>query len=159
MASDPKSDPLSDREAADLYAQIITASPTRKSYEVEADIDRLRRMSGISDPVVAPVKESVNEDDSIGRTIADQMGGAGKMRAMLGATLVAIPNGLAIKWPNKQRTKGNLVEITLEPSDTYKMVFYNAGKGGKKLVKEYEDVYFDQLVDIFEKQTGWYVRM
>jgi len=107
--------------------------------------------------------ESVNEDDSIGRTIADQMGGAGKMRAMLGATIVAIPNGLAIKWPNRQRTKGNLVWITLEPSDTYKMVFYNAGKGtgmdGKKVVKEYEDVYFDQLVDIFEKQTGWYLRM
>jgi len=150
---------LDDKAAAELYRKIITADPARRASEHEADMDLLRKLSGIP----KDAQESVNEDDSIGRTIADQMGGAGKMRAMLGATIVAIPNGLAIKWPNKTRSKGNLVQITLEPSDTYKMVFYNAAAnvrtGGKKVVKEYEDVYFDQLVDIFEKQTGWYLRM
>ena len=143
--------PLDDKAAAELYTQMVTASPARRENTPEADLERLRQLSGMP----KETKESVNEDDSIGRTIADQMGGAGKMRAMLGATVTAIPNGLAIKWPNKQKTKGDLVEITLEPSDTYTMRFYNSSRGGKKLVKEYDDVYFDQLVSTFEDWSGW----
>jgi hypothetical protein len=104
-------------------------------------------------------RKAIVEDDGVGRTIADQMGGAGKIRAMIGAKVTAIPNGLAIKWPNKQKTKGDLVEITLEPNDTYTMRFYNSSRGQKKLVREYDDIYFDQLVPVFEHHTGWYLRM
>lgn len=140
---------LGTEEAADLYTRMIT-SPGGDADSL--DMQRLRRLSGIEDHVV-------QEDDGVGRTIADQMGGAGKLKMMLGATVVLIPNGLAIKWPNKHKSKGDLVEITLEPSDTYTMRFYNTSRGQKKLVKEFEDVYFDQLVDIFEQHTGWYLRM
>jgi hypothetical protein len=38
------------------------------------------------------------------------------------------------------------------------MRFWNAVKTGKKLVKKYDDVYAEDLVSIFEKQTGYYLR-
>jgi len=142
---------LSAQEALDLYTRMITA-PANSEGVNQADLNRLAKLSG--NPA-----ELDEADDGVGRTIVDQMGGGGILKAMLGATLVLIPNGIKIKWPNKERSKGNLVQITLEPSDTYKMVFYNASGSSQKVVKEYDDVYFDQLVDIFEKQTSWYLRM
>jgi hypothetical protein len=105
------------------------------------------------------VKASVRTADEVGRIILDQMGGPGRLKAMLGATMTLIPHGVMIKWPNPQRNRGNLVEITLQPSDTYEMTFYNAIRGSKKVVKKYDDVYFDQLIDLFEKQTGWYLKL
>jgi hypothetical protein len=58
-----------------------------------------------------------------------------------------------IKWPNRNRSKGNVVEIALQPDDTYDMTFYN----GTKVVKAYHSVYADQLRELFEKQTGWFL--
>jgi len=98
----------------------------------------------------------------VAKTIADQMGGAGKLKMMLGATVTALPGdkGLAIKWPNPKRTKGNYVEIILDRGkDLYNMTFYNLSKAAKKKVKEYKGLFFDMLVDTFERQTGWYLRL
>jgi len=66
---------------------------------------------------------------------------------------------VGIQWPNKQRSRGNYVEIILQPNDTYDMTFYNVSVSGKKPVKKHNDVYFDRLVDLFEGQTGWYLRL
>jgi hypothetical protein len=94
------------------------------------------------------------------QTIVQQMGGPGRLRVMLGAQVVQIDNKtVGITFPNKTRSKGNHVEVKLLPSDTYKMEFFNVSVKGKKLVKKYTDVYNDQLVDLFEKQTGWYLRL
>lgn len=97
--------------------------------------------------------------DDVGRVILDQMGGAGRLRAMLGARMTLIPHGVQILWPNKQRTRGNMVEIILQSNDTYDMTFYNASSAGKKLVKKHDNVYFDQLIELFERQTGWFLRL
>ncbi len=96
--------------------------------------------------------------EDVGMTILQQMGGAGRLKAMLGATFMRVPNGIGIKWPSRQPSKGNYLEVKLMPSDTYDMTFYNVGRGAKKTVKHLDDVYFDQLVDIFERQTGYYLR-
>lgn len=94
----------------------------------------------------------------IAKTILAQMGGTGKISAMLGTKqYVVIDHGVKFNWPSKERSKGNCVQITLLPSDTYKMEFYNVSRTGFKLVKEYEDIYWDQLIEIFEKQTGYYL--
>lgn len=94
------------------------------------------------------------------QTIVQQMGGAGKLKIMIGAQLMQVdPKTLGIKFPNKQRSKGNYVEIKLLSSDTYKMEFFNLSVKGKKLVKKYDGIYNDQLVELFEKQTGWYLRL
>jgi hypothetical protein len=102
---------------------------------------------------------SVKTANQIADTIAEQMGGLRRLKMMLGAEVYAKPNGLAFKWPARQRSRGNYVEITLQPSDTYNMEFFNASRAGKKSVKIFRDIYNDQLVDAFEKQTGWYLKM
>jgi hypothetical protein len=95
-------------------------------------------------------------ESQVAKTILDQFGG--KMALVLiggKAKVVENGQGIGIKWPNKQRSKGNYVEIVLKPDDTYEMTFFN----GTKKVKSYDGVYADQLQDIFEKQTGWYLTM
>lgn len=99
----------------------------------------------------------LNED--VSTTIADQMGGIGRLKAMLGASVMKIDNGIAIKWPSKQRSKGNYIEIVLNASDTYDVKFFNASGTAKKLVKDYTGIYADRLVDTFEKQTGYFLRL
>jgi len=99
-------------------------------------------------------------DEMTGRIILDQMGGARRLQVMLGVQHIQfLSNGVGIKWPNKTPSKGNYVEIRLNGSDLYDMSFFNVGSMTKKLVKKYDGVYAEDLKDIFEKQTGWYLRM
>lgn len=113
----------------------------------EAIGNDFRRLAGL------PLNEDVSS------TIADQMGGIGRLKSMLGAQVFKRDNGIAIKWPSKQRSKGNYVEIDLNASDTYDVKFFNASGTAKKLVKEYDGIYADRLVDTFEKQTGYFLRL
>lgn len=104
-----------------------------------------------------PMREAVDlplsESDVVGKTILQQMGGPGRLAAMLGTRHFGwLPNGVQFKWPNKQRSRGNVVRITLR-NDEYDMEFFN----GEKSVKKYEGLQASQLVDVFEKQTGWYL--
>ena len=94
-------------------------------------------------------------DEEVAKTIAQQMGGIGKLKVMLGATVMAAPNGLKIKWPNKQRSKGNVCVVTLTPADEYDMEFFN----GEKSVKKYEGLYAEDLKRVFEQWTGWYLSL
>lgn len=96
----------------------------------------------------------------VGRIILDQMGGARRLAMMLGIKkFQTLPRGVGFQWPNKQRSRGNYVEIILQPSDTYDMTFFNLSARGKRPVKKFNDVYADQLVELFEGQTGWHLRM
>ena len=116
------------------------------------DFNRIRELSG----VVSARPSLFEGDDEIGKTIAQQMGGPGRLRIMLGAKeVVLLPNGLRFKWPNKERSLGNVCVITLRGDDTYDMEFLN----GAKSVKKFEGIYADALVSTFEQQTGWYLSM
>ena len=100
----------------------------------------------------------------VAQTILDQMGGSRRLQVMLGVkmfNILATGNpGVGIQWPNKQRSKGNYVEIRLNGADLYDVKFFNrGGTAPMKLVKAYDDVYAEDLVNIFERQTGWYLRM
>lgn len=98
----------------------------------------------------------------VGGIIIDQMGGLRRLKLMLGISAIYdLPgrNGVGFVWPNRERSKGNNVEVELTPMDTYEVRFYNTSGGTKKLVKSYDDVYAEDLVDLFEKQTGWYLRL
>jgi len=98
-------------------------------------------------------------DSQIGKTIIEQMGGSRAM-AMIGATqIVYLKDGVGVKWPNKTRSKGNYFEVRLTPADEYDLEFFNVSMRGKKSVTKHRGVYFDQLAGLFEKQTGWYLRM
>jgi hypothetical protein len=83
------------------------------------------------------------------------MGGFGKLKAMLGArNFVWIKDGVTFTWPSRQRSRGNGVEITLRPDDTYDVTFYNVSVKARKKVKEYSNVYADALKRVFQDQTG-----
>lgn len=115
-------------------------------------------------PILKRAEESRVESmlvlaEDVSDVIAQQMGGAGRIKAMLGGSVMAISKGLAIKWPSKERSKGNYAEVTLRPDDTYDMEFFNVSGAKKKSVKKYEMIYADGLISTFEKQTGMYLKL
>tara|TARA_Y100000310_G_C20687215_1_gene819840 strand:+ start:1283 stop:3055 length:1773 start_codon:yes stop_codon:yes gene_type:complete len=124
---------------------------------LERAMDDFKREYG-RPPRVASKK--MTSSGTVAKTILDQMGGQRRLQMMIGANkFIDLGKGIGIKWPNKQRSKGNYVEIKLTGRDLYDMTFYNVSTRGKKKVKEHRDLYFDMLVPVFEKQTGWYLRM
>lgn len=110
---------------------------------------------------IAAIERSANRQ--VAMTILDQMGGQRRLSAMLGVQQFLILSsgdpGIAIKWPNRQASKGNYVEVRLAGDDTYTMEFFNVSVRGKKSVKKFRGVYADMLRDTFERQTGWYLRL
>ena len=69
-------------------------------------------------------------DPTIAKTIIEQMGGAGKIRAMVGVkTFVVSEDGVSFQF--KGSRKMNCVKITLDPSDTYTMTLYVAIPSGR----------------------------
>jgi hypothetical protein len=130
--------------------------------------------------MTAAVIQDQGRDMAIAQTIADQMGGAGKLRAFVGAELTAQPNGLAITF--KGSRKANKLSIVLAEDDTYTLKFYKTQKPKKatfrdgdswedymamfdaeyavvepKLIAEFDGVYCDMLIEIFESQTGLFL--
>lgn len=108
----------------------------------------------------------------IASTILQQLGG-GRFVVMTGSKdMIAIDNGLRMSLA-KNGSKANRLEITLTPWDTYKMRFYRytsarySTRGGQfkiypeKIteVKEYNDIYFDQLQELFTETTGLYTHL
>ena len=104
---------------------------------------------------------------TVAQTILDQLGGS-KFIAMTGSknfTSTADGNTLYMKLV-KNRSKANYLKIDLTGLDLYDMKFthivppkmnvktgiYRSGK--KTTVKEYRDVMFDQLQEIFTGVTG-----
>ena len=96
----------------------------------------------------------------VAQTILDQMGGVRRLVAMLGAKdILYDAKSVQFKWPNKQRSKGNHVKITLRGDDTYDVVFTNIAGYDFKVVKEYHGIYADQLIPVFVRQTGLHLRL
>lgn len=100
---------------------------------------------------------------TVGQTILEQMGGAGKLRAMVGGTPVLLDNGLFFGF--KGCRKANRVQITLRGNDTYTMTFY---KFSPKTLDcrtvgddagERSGVYANQLISLFEQFTGLTLRL
>ena len=99
----------------------------------------------------------------VANTILVQLGGQRFLR-MTGATnLVADTDSLRFRIPRANRI--NFVIITLLPSDTYRMEFkwVPAWRGQAAPVVAtrvvYEDVYCDQLEELFTQATGLYTRL
>jgi hypothetical protein len=109
---------------------------------------------------VSPKKVKTSGAMDVAKIILEQMGGKRRLQGFLGATqfnLLQSPDGVGIKWPNKKRSLGNYVRITLTPQDTYDMEFQNVSTRGVKTVKTYKGLFFDMLVSTFEGHTGWYL--
>jgi hypothetical protein len=91
----------------------------------------------------------------IAQTILEQLGG-NKFTAMTGArNLADLGDGLSFQL-NSRMTKNscNAVKITLTPTDTYQIKFLRIGHLQLKTIKVLDNIYCDQLQDIFTSETG-----
>jgi len=128
----------------------------------------------VKEPIGEPFKTLENttkeERMQVANTILLQMGGAGKIKAMTGAkNFTALPSGVSFQFPNRKGP--NYVKVTLEADDTYTVEFgkkagVQALMSGKvdvdniyKKLSEHKDIYFDQLKDLFESETGLYLSL
>ena len=92
---------------------------------------------------------------SIAKEILNQMGGP-RIGAFIGTkTWIACDNGLSFRF--KGSKKYNMCKIALNSMDTYDITFYRFY--GVKLTRreEINDVFCDQLVEIFERTTNLFL--
>ena len=91
-------------------------------------------------------------------TTLNQMGGKSKIISMTGAKdFIKGDNYIAFKY--KGSKDSNYVKITLNNKDLYDMEFKKIRGMKVKDIKEYKDVYAEDLKPIFEKQTGLYLSL
>jgi hypothetical protein len=96
-------------------------------------------------------------DQSVAKVILEQLGGAGRLVVMTGANnFISFSNGVSFKIKNR---KVNYVKIVLNGKDLYDVQFGRIAVGKLKIIAEHNDIYFDQLIPIFEKETGMYLRL
>ena len=96
----------------------------------------------------------------VAQTILNQLGGINRLKLMVGANKIIYSSDM-VKFYFKGSKKANLCKITLTDSDTYLIQFYKFIPKNLNFnpVKEYNDVYCDQLVKIFEEETGLYLSL
>jgi hypothetical protein len=96
----------------------------------------------------------------LAQTIINQMGGTGRLSAMIGANnFVTTENGVQFSF--KGSRKANRCTVTLDASDTYTMKLYkvNARTFDFSMTAEHEDLYWDMLKPVFERETGLYLSL
>lgn len=101
-------------------------------------------------------------DMEVAETILRQMGGAGRLKMMIGAKdFVGDKDSVQFRWAARSKNLANKLRVTLLPSDTYRMDFYRVKRAGRELapVSSHEGVYAEDLVPIFERETGLYTRL
>ena len=101
---------------------------------------------------------SVGQTDySVAQTILNQLGGMKRLVVMTGAyNFVASTNAVSFRIKNR---KVNYIKITLNGKDLYDVKFSRIFNYQEKVVAELNDIYFDQLIPIFEQNTGMYLKM
>ena len=98
--------------------------------------------------------------NQIASTIVQQLGGGRKLQMFIGLKqLINEPNGVTLVFPKpKHRGAVNRVRITLNDMDLYDMEFIRTHGRSVKVVKEFNDVYAEDIKDRFEEGTGLYIR-
>ena len=96
---------------------------------------------------------------SVATTILNQLGG-NKFRVMTGAkNFMDHGNALSMRI-GRNSSNSNYLKITLNDSDLYDVRFSKVTKmGEEKSVREFNDVYNDMFVEIFESHTGMYTSL
>ena len=94
-------------------------------------------------------------NNECGLTILHQLGGLGRLAAMVGANNVALlPDGVRFKF--KGSRVANCLEVKLNAWDLYDVTFYRLSNKHTEwvVVSETSDAYADMLIDLFEDVTG-----
>ena len=95
----------------------------------------------------------------VAETILKTLGG-NKFCMMTGAkNLAGDENSLSMRI-GRNSSNSNYLKITLNSMDLYDMKFAKLTRMGElKSVKEYDNVYNDSIVEVFEKHTGMYTKL
>lgn len=103
----------------------------------------------------------MTRNQEIANTILQQLGG-GRFLMITGSKQpVAVPNGLRVRLA-KNKTRANLLTITLTPEDLYDVEFKYFAVGQKitdQVIEKREGVFCEDLQDIFEEVTGLYTTL
>jgi len=94
------------------------------------------------------------------QVVIQQMGGAGKLQAMIGAKNFIQSqkdNYLQFQYMTGAKNKANRLRITLNAKDLYDVEFFVVRKGEKIVKEAFEDVWNDQLIKLFEDSTSLYL--
>lgn len=99
-------------------------------------------------------------DKTVAVEILKQLGG-NRFLVMTGARgLVAMENGMGFKLPSFKAKQGiNYVKIILNVMDTYDVTFYKVRGFDLTEISNYEGIYNDGLVELFEGETGLYTSL
>ena len=101
-------------------------------------------------------------DTTVANAIITQLGGSGRLRAMLNAKqFVALSCGYGVrfKFSNPKRSLPNYIEIRLNGKDLYDVSFGRTVKYDVKPLSESKDVYASGLRDLFERTTEMYLSL
>jgi hypothetical protein len=95
--------------------------------------------------------------NKIAQTIIDQLGGAGKLSAMVSAhNFLDLNDGVQFQF--KGSRKANCLIVKLDSNDTYAVEFWKTGKN-LKCVLGIVNVYAEDLKPLFEQTTGLYLSL
>ncbi len=96
---------------------------------------------------------------TVAKTILEHLGG-NKFRVMTGAKHLADHGDALSMRIGRNKSNSNYLKVTLNSMDLYDVHFSKVTRmGEEKSVKEYNDVYNDTLVEIFESHTGMYTKL
>ena len=96
-------------------------------------------------------------------TIFKQFGGQQRLKFFVGANTFTYHNRPEVEevdatFKFKMYSKANTVKVIYHRCpDVYTLQFWKVTAKQNKLVNSYSDVYFDQLIELFEKETGLYL--
>ena len=121
----------------------------------EAELRRFLR--GMQEDEAEADEGELHEGSGVAATILKQLGGTGRLVAMIGAhTFIDHGNGVSFKW--KARTdrpskRGNYLKIALR-NDEYDLTFQYLRGYNSKVVKELRGIQASNLKMAIERQTG-----
>lgn len=99
-------------------------------------------------------------DMTVAHTILAQLGGAGRLTAMIKAhSFSGEKDRLRFKFEARARQGITCVNIVLEPSDTYRVEFWSIRGVQVKKVQEHTGIYADGLIRLVEQVTGLAIRL
>jgi len=95
---------------------------------------------------------------TVAQTILKQLGG-GRFALMTGAKgFTSTGNGVFFRIGRNHRSI-NKVSVDLMGDDTYTMKFCRVRKSVATVAKEVKGLYFDQLQEVFTRETGMYTHL
>lgn len=99
-------------------------------------------------------------DLTVANTIAQQLGGTGRLALMIGAkSFVGSENALTFRFAARAKNGANTVRVALDPSDTYTVTFFSCRGTSVKEKSSHSMVYNDSLRTVFESETGLYLSL